>query len=72
MKIKWRRIFALILALAALAMAVRHREPLRRLWDSAESAFTSLGTEDDRFVGFLTLGGLLVAVVAMVRLLRRT
>ncbi len=70
MKLKWNNIILAILATTVLFVALRHSS-------SCRAALETVGTlaphepVDDRFVGFMVLGLVMVALVAIVKVATR-
>jgi len=70
MNIRWNNIFAMALILAALILAARCGPATK----AALGTITSVAPHepvDDRFVGFLVLGLLMVTLVAIIKMLTR-
>ncbi len=70
MRIIWPNVAALLLFIFAVVIAIRQRAPIARFL----ATLGHLGPgqpDDERFIGFVALGVILVALVAIVKLLTR-
>jgi hypothetical protein len=68
MNLRWNNIITAALAAIVLTFALRHCDSCRAALATVES-LAPRGGADDRFVGFMVLGVLAVALVAIVKLL---
>ena len=64
---RWNNIIAAILGIAALIFALHHEESCQAVLGSIDRMGPS-NSMDDRFVGFMVLGLIVVCVVATVKI----
>lgn len=70
MRIEWPNIFVLVLAVVILTMLIKHHSPLSLVL----SDVTHIGprhSQDERTMGLIVLGVVLVGFVAIVKILTR-
>lgn len=67
MTIRWNNVIALILAVVAIAIAVRFHEPIGRFLDSIEALGNRRG--DDRYVGLIALAVVAASALGALRIL---
>lgn len=69
MRILWRRIFALIFAVAALIVLLRHQDAIHRVFTAAYRITDAHAPAEERVLGLLGLGLFFIFMLACLRLL---
>lgn len=69
MRILWQRVFALIFAIAALIVLLRHRAAIHQVFAAAYRITDSHAPLEERALGLLGLGLFFIFMLACLRLL---